>query len=121
MSSKSKQWLHDRGDWIYTTLGFWSAIAQPPTNGAVIPYITLYTAPQGGTFFTPLASTRVEGAPFTSAMPQQSMTYGSLENINLFLPKGTRIMIVGSFAITADKAKSYYTYFCGGVGLRIME
>ncbi|GAK00625.1 hypothetical protein JCM19055_3724 [Geomicrobium sp. JCM 19055] len=112
-------------DRIYATVGFWTAIAAPPPNGEIISYMILYTAPPGGNLFTPLPTTRVNGVPFTTAMPQQSMTFGSLEGIGLQFPKGTRLMVVGMMEITGDgttgKARSYYMYFTGGIGLTIIE
>lgn len=109
---------------LSVTLGLRSAIWAVPPGGTVIPYVMLYTAPPGGTVFRPLSATRVDGAPFTRAMPKPSMTSGHLEDIGAPLVKGTRVMIVGGMEVAGGacrKARRCRMHFSGGIGLCIRE
>lgn|GEM_PF-3492716 len=72
----------------YYTLGNASSV--------VTPYVALYTADPGTTTFTLLSGTKTPAAiPWTGSTISNSVTTGYQSGLNISIPAGTRIAIVG--------------------------
>lgn len=80
-------------------------------TSVITPYVALYTADPGTTTFTLLSGTKIPAAiPWTGSTISNSVTTGYQTGLNISIPAGTRIAIVGGCDATGTSVQQWIEY-----------
>jgi hypothetical protein len=105
---------------IYMTVNTYVSFTFP-AGITVYPFLQLYTAAAGTNIFFPISATKLPlPTGYGGTVPANTPQAASVQQLDLPLAAGTRLLIGGHMEITGagTLAHSYYFYFTGGIALR---